>query len=62
MNDIKEFIRAIILASRVMDYCGGDKWERECTKEDRSKFDVIETAMRKKYAVVFVEIEKELAQ
>ncbi len=31
-------LRAIRLADGVMEYCGGDAWERECTQPDRDKF------------------------
>lgn len=31
--------RALKLAEGIMEYCGGDKWERECTEKDRKEFD-----------------------
>lgn len=31
-------LRALKLAEGIMEYCGGDKWERECTEKDRAKF------------------------
>lgn len=37
--DLRKALRALKLAIDIMDYCQGDKWERECTKEDREKFD-----------------------
>jgi hypothetical protein len=30
--------RALKLAEGIMEYCQGDKWERECTADDRKKF------------------------
>ena len=35
---IEEIYEALETAESVMDYCAGDAWERECTKEDRDKF------------------------
>lgn len=29
---------ALQIAKDVLDYCPGDKWERECTSDDRDKF------------------------
>ena len=34
-------LRALKLADGVMSYCGGDRWERECTQKDRDKFNEI---------------------
>jgi len=31
-------LRALELADGIMDYCGGDAWERECTADDRTQF------------------------
>jgi hypothetical protein len=31
-------LKALRIADSVMEYCGGDKWERECTKDERAKF------------------------
>lgn len=31
-------LRALRLAESIMEYCGGDAWERECTEKDRAKF------------------------
>ena len=31
-------MEALELAEGVMDYCGGDAWERECTEADRTRF------------------------
>jgi hypothetical protein len=31
--------QALRLAVSIMDYCAGDKWERECTAQDRAKFE-----------------------
>jgi hypothetical protein len=31
-------LQAIDIAESVMDYCGGDAWERECTADDRAAF------------------------
>lgn len=33
----KELIKTLNLAGEVMDYCAGDSWERECTKDMREK-------------------------
>ena len=30
---------ALTLARSIIDYCQGDAWERECTKDDRERFD-----------------------
>lgn len=30
--------RALRLADSVMEYCGGDAWEREATADDRDEF------------------------
>lgn len=38
---LKLAIEALKLADGVMEYCQGDKWERECTEKDRKKFAVI---------------------
>lgn len=38
-EDLRKAKQALELAASIMDYCGGDAWERECTKEDRDKFD-----------------------
>lgn len=45
-NDVIELNKRLIkakealkLASEIMDYCGGDAWEREATAEDRGKFE-----------------------
>jgi hypothetical protein len=35
----KKARKAMRLAKSVMDYCGGDAWEREVTQKDREKFD-----------------------
>lgn len=37
-SDLRNAKKALKLAYWIMDYCGGDKWERECTAEDRKKF------------------------
>jgi len=37
-SDLKKAKEALRLADNIMAYCGGDKWERECTEEDRKKF------------------------
>jgi hypothetical protein len=29
---------ALDLAKGILDYCPGDRWERECTQEDRERF------------------------
>lgn len=33
-----KLIEAIVLAKEIIDYCGGDSWERECTSQSRNKF------------------------
>lgn len=33
--------QALKLADSVMSYCGGDRWEAECTAKDRAKFNTI---------------------
>lgn len=33
-----KILRALELAEDTLDYCQGDSWERECTKDDREKF------------------------
>lgn len=39
--------RALKLADGIMEYCGGDAWEREATADDRKKFDELyEQVMR----------------
>jgi len=37
----KKILRALELADSIMDYCGGDAWERECTKNDRNEFNTL---------------------
>lgn len=39
-------LRAIELAESVMDYCGGDAWERECTMDDRNEFERLAKEVR----------------
>jgi hypothetical protein len=34
----EKLIEALHLAKSIMDICGGDAWERECTEEDRGRF------------------------
>ena len=36
-----KLIEAIKIAKDIMDYCGGDAWERECTQEARGRFQEI---------------------
>ena len=31
-------LKALELADGIMDYCGGDSWERECTADDRKEY------------------------
>ena len=38
MMNKEKILRALELADSIMDYCGGDAWERECTKDDRNEF------------------------
>lgn len=38
---LKLAIEALKIADGVMEYCQGDKWERECTEKDRKKFAAI---------------------
>lgn len=33
-----ELIEALEVAKEIIDYCGGDAWERECTAEARERF------------------------
>lgn len=40
-HDLRRAKRALVMADSIMNYCQGDKWERECTKKDRKKFDKI---------------------
>lgn len=40
-SQLRKAKRAMKLANGVMEYCGGDKWERECTQADRNKFNKI---------------------
>lgn len=35
--------RALKLANDVMSYCAGDRWERECTENDRKEFNKLYT-------------------
>lgn len=37
-DDLKKAKRALKLANGVMEYCAGDKWERESTEKDRASF------------------------
>jgi hypothetical protein len=34
----EKILRALELADSIMEYCGGDAWERECTRDDRNEF------------------------
>lgn len=43
-------LRALKLADGIMEYCGGDKWERECTEVDRKKFDELYTRIKEGHA------------
>jgi hypothetical protein len=36
---IEHGARALAIAGAVMDYCSGDKWEREATAKEREEFD-----------------------
>lgn len=38
---LSKALSAIDSAKEVMDYCGGDAWERECTEADRKQFTVL---------------------
>lgn len=38
-------LRALYLAAEIMDYCGGDAWERECTKEERTEWKALYEAL-----------------
>jgi hypothetical protein len=40
-RQLNEAKRALKLAESIMSYCQGDRWERECTAEDRAKFNKI---------------------
>ena len=37
----EKLIEAIEIAKGIIDYCGGDAWERECTQESRDRFQEI---------------------
>lgn len=37
-KDLRKAKRALRLADSIMAYCGGDRWERECTEPDRVKY------------------------
>jgi hypothetical protein len=37
----EKLIEAIEIAKDIIDYCGGDAWERECTQEARDRFQEI---------------------
>lgn len=51
--DLRMAKRALKLADSVMSYCGGDKWERECTADERKKFtELYEKVMGKGSTVV----------
>ena len=34
----KKALKALKLAEGIMEYCQGDKWERECTAKSRAEF------------------------
>ncbi len=38
MATIEKMIEALTLAKGILDYCPGDAWERECTHDDRNRF------------------------
>lgn len=38
-SDLRTAKKALKLADSIMEYCGGDRWERECTADDRKKYD-----------------------
>jgi hypothetical protein len=46
----KIMLDALENAESILDYCQGDKWERECTESDRTKFsrqmDIIRKALK----------------
>ena len=35
----QKMLKALELANNIMDFCPGDKWERECTAADREQFE-----------------------
>lgn len=37
-NQLRKAKKALKLADGIMDYYGGDAWERECTEKDRKKY------------------------
>lgn len=40
-KQLRDAKRALALADSIMAYCGGDRWERECTAKDRAKYHVL---------------------
>ena len=40
--------KALELAEGIMDYCGGDAWERECTEKDRNEFEKLYEEFKRK--------------
>lgn len=37
----EKFLRMIELADEIMGMCGGDAWERECTKDARAEYNIL---------------------
>ena len=55
LAELSKALTALDIAKSVMDYCGGDDWERDCTRDERQRFDTLLSEIRdaaKKYGIL----------